>query len=382
MNTTDSASRQEERAEVAAAITRFHLSLNVADLDRSIAFLAILFGASPAKRLPDYAKFELDEPPLVVSLQQLPPQLGGALNHLGFRVPDSGVLVEMQRRVEAAGIATQREDGVECCHARQTKFWLHDPDGNLWEVYTLDDDHVCSDEPVQLDTRMTANTSANAQPRPSAMPARSGNASSAKESAPIAQPASSLWQHRLGQPLPTKLFVHDATVDEVRLEGTFNARTSGRDRQQFLGEVVRALRPGGTLSLYMLTADRPADDATFQLPGPAAAVEVVPELAVLLQELSSAGLVNLQLDKLADHSCFQVGDIQLRETRIHCQKPDDANSQSPADYRVVYKGPAASMTLDSGLTIYRGTFTRVNAATWQALRSHASQFLTLSASDN
>jgi hypothetical protein len=49
-------------------------------------------------------------------------------------------LVEIQRRLEAAGMPTRREDGVECCYARQTKFWITDPDGTLWEIYVFHDD--------------------------------------------------------------------------------------------------------------------------------------------------------------------------------------------------------------------------------------------------
>ena len=48
----------------------------------------------------------------------------------------------MQERLEKAGIRSQREEGVECCYARQTKFWVHDPDNTLWELYTLDDDDL------------------------------------------------------------------------------------------------------------------------------------------------------------------------------------------------------------------------------------------------
>jgi len=47
---------------------KFHLSLNVSDLSRSVAFYRALFGCEPAKRHDDYAKFELDEPPVVFSL--------------------------------------------------------------------------------------------------------------------------------------------------------------------------------------------------------------------------------------------------------------------------------------------------------------------------
>ena len=113
---------------------RFHLSLNVSDLTRSVAFFRTLLGVAPAKQRPDYAKFEPDDPPLVLSLEPAKEVgRGGALNHLGFRLPDVKALVAMQERLERAGLPTSQQDGVECCYARQTKFWAHDPDGNLWE---------------------------------------------------------------------------------------------------------------------------------------------------------------------------------------------------------------------------------------------------------
>jgi hypothetical protein len=65
---------------------------------------------------------------------------GGPLNHVGFRVKTSAALVAVQQRLEMAGIRTQREEGVECCYARQTKFWVPDADRNLWEIYTLEED--------------------------------------------------------------------------------------------------------------------------------------------------------------------------------------------------------------------------------------------------
>jgi hypothetical protein len=64
----------------------------------------------------------------------------GPLNHLGFRVGNAEQLVEIQRRLEKAGFRTGRQDGVECCYAKQTKFWVADPDGVLWEIYVLQGD--------------------------------------------------------------------------------------------------------------------------------------------------------------------------------------------------------------------------------------------------
>ena len=82
---------------------RFHLSLNVSDLERSVAFYRVLFGRGPAKRRADYAKFELDDPPLVLSLEPTPRAAGGPLNHAGFRMPDAAALVAMQQRLGSGG---------------------------------------------------------------------------------------------------------------------------------------------------------------------------------------------------------------------------------------------------------------------------------------
>src|SRR5262245_8299524 len=110
---------------------KFHASLNVSDLDRSVAFYRVLLGAEPAKLRTDYAKFDLSDPPLVLSLIPGETGSGGSLNHVGLRVRGADELVEIQHRLEAAGHATTREDGVACCYSRQTKFWISDPDQTL-----------------------------------------------------------------------------------------------------------------------------------------------------------------------------------------------------------------------------------------------------------
>ena len=187
-----------------APAVRFHLSLNVADLGRSVEFYRTLFGREPAKRRADYAKFELDDPPLVLSLEPAARGQGGALNHLGFRLPDSETLVRMQERLERAGVRSQREEGVECCYARQTKFWVTDPDHTLWEMYVLAGD---------LDHRGVGQTLEQMLP--------------IEKTAPHVEPV--VWEHRLGQQVPERVPLADGTADEVRLRGTFNAALSETD---------------------------------------------------------------------------------------------------------------------------------------------------------
>jgi hypothetical protein len=43
-------------------VQKYHASLNVIELNRSVAFWQVLFGCEPAKHYKDYAEFELDDP--------------------------------------------------------------------------------------------------------------------------------------------------------------------------------------------------------------------------------------------------------------------------------------------------------------------------------
>src|SRR5262249_56131500 len=98
---------------------RFHLSLNVTDLKRSVAFYRVLFGTEASKCHDDYAKFDLADPPVVFSLTPHPAVPGGSLSHLGLRVPDADALCAVRRRLEDAGLATQCQEDTVCAYAPQ-----------------------------------------------------------------------------------------------------------------------------------------------------------------------------------------------------------------------------------------------------------------------
>src|SRR5262249_25038602 len=106
--------------EGATAVVKFHVSLNVADLPRSLAFYTALFGTGQAKAFPEYAKFEIEEPPLVLSLKPQPAHRGGPLNHLGLRVRTAQDVADLERRLSEAGFRGARQDDVRCCYAHQT----------------------------------------------------------------------------------------------------------------------------------------------------------------------------------------------------------------------------------------------------------------------
>jgi catechol 2,3-dioxygenase-like lactoylglutathione lyase family enzyme len=312
--------------------TRFHAGLHVADLPRAVRFYRALLGTEPAKHLDDYAKFELDDPPLVLALYPAPQPPGGPLNHVGLRFPDSAALVGVQRRLEEAGVPTQRQDGVECCYSRQTKFWVTDPDRTLWEIYTLheDIDHSGFDDPPP----------------------------------PAAPPATAVWQHRLTDPLPDRVPHADGTLDEVMLEGTFNALVPADRLAAVVADAARALKPGGRLTAHGLVSDRPFPGVP-RLPGMASLVQRVPVETEPLEAVRAAGFVGLTFDKLGDIHCFGVGGVELRELRLHGWKP--AAGAGPV--RVVYKGPFAEAVADDGTVYRRGETATVPEPTAAALRA-------------
>ncbi len=332
---------------------KFHASLNVSDLAASVAFYRRLLGVDPAKHLADYAKFELESPPLVLSLIPGRTLRGGNLNHLGLRVPDVAAVHDFQLRVESAGIRTQREDGVECCHATQTKFWVEDPDGAVWEIYVL---HADTDESEEH-----------------AATNRASDDSFARE---VAR-EKVIWRHQLGEPVTTRIASDDNSVDEVVLEGTINGHAGGDALAALLAEGFRILRPGGEVRIHGLAADSALPDGPLALPGPAAAVERVPTATEPMAALRAAGFAGVRFEILSAKAHFEIAGIGLREVLLVGRKP--GHRPKTLSHGAVYLGPLALVADDFGNTFARGERVALNVHDWLALKNGpiAGQFLLL-----
>ncbi len=126
--------------EPSTQVIKFHACLNVSDLAKSIEFYSALLGDGPVKAYEDYAKFEIDVPPVILSLKPKRACAGGPLNHLGLRVISEDHFDQIHERLKQVGARIGRQDDVQCCYARQTKLWITDPDGTLWEVYRFHED--------------------------------------------------------------------------------------------------------------------------------------------------------------------------------------------------------------------------------------------------
>lgn len=138
-------------------ILKAHLALNVRDVERSIEFYKKMFGIEPSKVRTGYAKFDVQNPPLNLTLNQHQFIEQGALSHLGLQVGSTEDVLAMRESWAEAGLVTRDEMQTNCCYAIQDKTWVHDPDGYEWEVFVvLEDDlaetSMCcvTDAPVRL----------------------------------------------------------------------------------------------------------------------------------------------------------------------------------------------------------------------------------------
>ena len=117
---------------------KVHVALNVNDLEESVKFYRAMFGVDPVKFKPGYAKFDIAEPSLNLTLNHgAEVKERGALNHLGIQVSGTEQVIAAKERFKEAGLATFDEMNTECCYALQDKVWVTDPNGYRWEVFVV-----------------------------------------------------------------------------------------------------------------------------------------------------------------------------------------------------------------------------------------------------
>ncbi len=114
-----------------------HISLNVGNVAESVEFYKKMFGIEPLKLKSDYAKFDVTNPPLNLTMNQISVEKGGSLSHLGLQVESTEEVLDMAKRWQENGLVTLDEMRTDCCYALQDKTWVSDPDGNKWEVFTV-----------------------------------------------------------------------------------------------------------------------------------------------------------------------------------------------------------------------------------------------------
>ena len=138
-----------------------HISLNVRNVAKSVEFYKKMFDLEPVKLKNDYAKFDVVNPPLNLTMNQINFENGGSLSHLGLQVETTADVLEIGKRWQQNHLITLDEMQTDCCYALQNKIWIADPDGNRWEVFVVlentDDKDItasvcCAPTPTQINS--------------------------------------------------------------------------------------------------------------------------------------------------------------------------------------------------------------------------------------
>jgi len=107
-----------------------HLAINVRNVEQSTEFYKRLFGIEPGKVRTGYTKFDVQNPPLNLTLNEGNIAGRGALSHLGIQVSSTEDVLAIRQAWVESGLIPRDEMQTDCCYAIQDKAWVSDPDGN------------------------------------------------------------------------------------------------------------------------------------------------------------------------------------------------------------------------------------------------------------
>ena len=133
---------------------RMHVSLYVSDMRKSVEFYTQFFGLAPAKEKPDYAKYVLTSPSLIISFVENKERVQSNFGHLGFQVATPEDLNIKLWEAKKYNLVAREETGTNCCYAKQDKFWVTDPDNVQWEVYYFHEDAEFNDPIMKIAKRI------------------------------------------------------------------------------------------------------------------------------------------------------------------------------------------------------------------------------------
>src|SRR5947209_1127466 len=143
-------------------VLKAHVALYVTDVGRSVEFYRRMLGLEPSKVRRGYAKFDVETPPLNLTLNENPFGERGALSHMGIQVASTEDVLALRERWRAAGLKTFDEMQTSCCYAVQDKTWVADPDGNEWEAFVVLEDNLPETAPCECGSRTQETPQASA----------------------------------------------------------------------------------------------------------------------------------------------------------------------------------------------------------------------------
>lgn len=145
----------EGKSQNTVPAMKAHLALNVHDVKKSLEFYRQMLAIEPSKVRTGYAKFDVQNPPLNLTLNEVTFNGKGALSHLGIQVASTDDVLAMRERWGASGLITRDEMQTNCCYATQDKTWVRDPDGNEWEVFVVLQDNLPETAACECGDRVT-----------------------------------------------------------------------------------------------------------------------------------------------------------------------------------------------------------------------------------
>ena len=150
----------EGKSENTVQALKAHLALNVRNVQTSLEFYRKLLGIEPSKVRTGYAKFDVQNPPLNLTLNESSFNERGALSHLGIQVASTADVLAMRDKWADEGLLTREEMQTNCCYATQDKAWVRDPDGNEWEVFVVLQDNLPQTEACECGDKVAEENSA------------------------------------------------------------------------------------------------------------------------------------------------------------------------------------------------------------------------------
>jgi catechol 2,3-dioxygenase-like lactoylglutathione lyase family enzyme len=144
----------EGKSEIPVTTLKAHLALNVRNVAQSIEFYRRMLGIEPSKVRTGYAKFDVQNPPLNLTLNETAFTERGALSHLGIQVESTNDVLAMREKWADSGLITRDEMQTNCCYATQDKTWVRDPDGNEWEAFVVLQDNLQETAPCECGNKV------------------------------------------------------------------------------------------------------------------------------------------------------------------------------------------------------------------------------------
>jgi ubiquinone/menaquinone biosynthesis C-methylase UbiE len=160
----------------------------------------------------------------------------------------------------------------------------------------------------------------------------------------------------------TQPLIPDQSVDLVISNCVLNL-VADQDKQQLISEIYRVLKPGGRIAISDIISDQPVPAAmknNHELWS--GCISGAYHEAGFLDEFSRAGFHAVCYDKWDPEPWQIVEGIEFRSVTLTAVKPEEADD-TLRDRSVIYRGPFAAVTDDTGQHYTRGHRVPVTART-------------------